>query len=246
MMYLPIAIPSYKRSKIISKKTLRFLNQCKYPSDLITIFVANQEEAANYRADIPSNLYGQIIIGVLGLIEQRKFISDYYKEDEIIAQMDDDVVKIVSPYLTFKQILQKACIELTLNKSGLWGVMPNDDTRKFSDINTMHLTHILGSFFICRNHRNLITTTSEKEDYERSILYFKKYNCVHRYKGAGVRTNYAKTLGGLQQEGRLGRMAEEVKYLSEKYSAYCKPIIKKEMPDLSLNWRATNPSSSPS
>ena len=240
MFLLPIAIPSYRRSKIISKKTLRFLHEVDYPTKLITIFVANQEEAELYKSDISPDLYGQIVTGVLGLKEQRNFISQSYPEDIIIVQMDDDVDRIVCPYLSFQQILQKGYIELTLNNCGLWGIMPNDDGRKMSDVVTTHLTHILGSFFICRNHRDIILTTNEKEDYERSIIYFLRYGSVRRYKGAGVRTKYGINEGGLQQPGRIGRMADESKYLSEKYPTLCKIITKKEMPDLRLNWHATN------
>ena len=241
MFSLPIAIPSYLRHQMISKKTLRFLHDNDYPKELITIFVASYQELQIYESQISSNLYGQIIIGVLGLKEQRNFISNYYPDGEIICQMDDDVDRIVCPYLSFQQILQKAYIELTMNTCGLFGILPKDDTRCFSDSVTTHLTHILGSFFICRNHRDIILTTNEKEDYERSIVYFLRYGSVRRYKGAGVRTRYGINEGGLQQPGRVIRMYNESEYLSEKYPTLCKPILKNELPDLRLNWRG-NPS----
>ena len=241
MFSIPIAIPSYLRHQMISKKTLRFLREVDYPKELITIFVANQEEAELYKSDISPDLYGQIVTGVLGLKEQRNFISQSYPEDIIIVQMDDDVDRIVCPYLSFQQILQKAYIELTMNTCGLFGILPKDDTRCFSDSVTTHLTHILGSFFICRNHRDIILTTNEKEDYERSIVYFLRYGSVRRYKGAGVRTRYGINEGGLQQPGRVIRMYNESEYLSEKYPTLCKPILKNELPDLRLNWRG-NPS----
>ena len=238
MFSIPIAIPSYLRHQMISKKTLRFLREVDYPKELITIFVASYQELQIYESQISSNLYGQIIIGVLGLKEQRNFISNYYPDGEIICQMDDDVDRIVCPYLSFQQILQKAYIELTMNTCGLWGILPKDDTRCFSDSVTTHLTHILGSFFICRNHRDIILTTNEKEDYERSIVYFLRYGSVRRYKGAGVRTRYGINEGGLQQPGRVIRMYNEAEYLSKKYPTLCKPILKNELPDLRLNWRA--------
>ena len=240
MFLLPIAIPSYQRSKMISQKTLRFLHEVDYPTKLITIFVANEEEAELYKSDISPDLYGQIITGVLGLKDQRNFIAQSYPEDIIIVQMDDDVDRIICPYLSFQQILQKAYIELTMNTCGLWGVMPKDDTRCFSDCVTTHLTHILGSFFVCRNHRDIILTTNEKEDYERSIVYFLRYGSVRRYKGAGVRTKYGLNAGGLQQLGRIDRMADGSKYLSEKYPTACKSIVKNDKPDLRLNWHYKN------
>ena len=98
-----IAIPSYKRSKTI--KTLAFLKSVPYPSDKITIFVANDEEAQLYTQDVPKHLYGKIVVGVKGLTEQRNFITAYYPEDIIYIGMDDDVKKIDSnlPFLTLIQ-----------------------------------------------------------------------------------------------------------------------------------------------
>lgn len=240
MFSIPVAIPSYQRSKTISQKTLKFLCENDYPKELITIFVASEEESKIYKSDISSYLYGQIIVGVPGLKPQRNFITQHYAEDEIICCIDDDVDKIVCRYLTFPEILDKAIIELTLNTCGLWGVMPKDDTRCFSDCVTTHLTHILGSFFICRNHKDIICNTEEKEDYERSILYFLRYGSVRRYKGAGVRTKYGINEGGLQQPGRIDRMADGSKYLSEKYPSACKAIVKNDKPDLRLNWHYKN------
>ena len=73
-----IAIPSYKRSDIIQTHTLAVLNKHNINPSHITIFVANQEESDIYTKAIPSSLYNTIVIGVLGLKNQRNFISDYY------------------------------------------------------------------------------------------------------------------------------------------------------------------------
>lgn len=90
-----IAIPSYKRVDIIQKKTLKLLHEHNINPKLIKIFVANQSEYDEYKAQIPSELYGELIIGEIGLKNQRNFISDYYPEGTNIVQMDDDVEKIV-------------------------------------------------------------------------------------------------------------------------------------------------------
>ena len=237
-MYMRIAIPSYQRSTIIGTKTLAFLKGVDYPSELITIFVANEDEYFRYLQDVPSDLYGSLVIGELGLKEQRNFITNYYTNQQLLCCMDDDVDRIVCRNMSFQSLLAKARVDLETQKSGLWGILPKDDTRCFQNKTTTHLAHILGSFYVCKNDKEILTTICEKEDYERSILYFKKYKKVLRFKGAGVRTRYAKTLGGLQQDGRLGRMAEGAIYLCEKYPDLCKRVDKHGMPDLFLNWRA--------
>ena len=235
-MELPeIAIPTYKRSHSI--KTLDYLASVSYPADKITLFVANNEEALLYYRAVPRALYGKLVVGVKGLMEQRNFITLYYPEDTIYIGMDDDVKKIDSP-IPFLTLIQNAVERLNTRKGGLWGVFPNDDKRRYSDDTTTHLTFIIGSFFVCRNHKDILITYAEKDDYERSILYFKRYGEIYRYRGAGVSTTYHKGEGGLQEEGRLARMEAGVLNMIQRYPDFCKRSDKKDMPDISLNWRA--------
>lgn len=236
-MNLPVAIPSYQRSTSISQKTLAFLASAGYPADKITIFVASQDESVKYHQDVSRELYGKIVIGVPGLAEQRNFITAYYPEGQIYLGMDDDIRKIDSPYKDFRGIVTDAVARIETGEGGLFGVLPNDDKRRYTDDTTSHLTHIIGSFFICKNHREILVTHTEKDDYERTILYFKRYGKVFRYRGAGVATSYCGGRGGLQQEGRSERMLEGVLNLVSRYPGLCKRKDKKGMPDVTLNWR---------
>jgi hypothetical protein len=238
-MELPeVAIPSYRRYDTISSKTLAFLASVSYPADKITIFVADDEEAELYYKNVPRRLYGRLVVGVKGLMEQRNFITQFYPEDCIYIGMDDDVKKIDSS-LHFIVLIENAVKKLEERKGGLWGVFPNDDKRRYADETTSHLTFIIGSFFVCRNHKDIQITYTEKDDYERSILYFKKYGEVYRYKGAGISTTYKKGEGGLQSDGRLFNMEEGVINLLNRYPGYCVRKNKKGMPDVALNWRAS-------
>ena len=238
--YPKVAIPSYQRADIITYTTLAFLHREGYPVSKIHIFVASEAERTEYVEKIPRHLYSQIILGVLGLKEQRAFISNFFPENEILVQLDDDVrgIKFKEPE-TFLELVQKGCEYLSggLPQGGLFGVLPNDDGRKMQARTTYHLTHILGSFFICRNRRDLLPTTTHKEDFERSILYFQRYGAVARYKGAGVITKYAETPGGLQQEGRRQQMLEEINYLLHTYPRCVKYVLKAKGPDMILDWR---------
>ena len=237
-----VAIPSYKRAQTISKKTLSFLRDSRYPADRIHIFVADEEEFKEYNRLVSENLYGELIVGVKGLKEQRNFISSFYPEDEIIIQMDDDVITIKSilPFLTLVEIGVNSLYGRT---AGLWGVLPNDDGRRFKDATTSHLAHILGSFFIIRNHRDIQMTYTEKEDMERSIVYFRRYGKVLRYQNAGVATTYRKGEGGLQMPGRLDRIKLEIARFHQEYPEYVKSVEKKGVPDIVLKWRILQSSS---
>jgi len=98
-----IAIPSYNRHDIIQKKTLKLLNTHNISNNKINIFVSDKEQYDLYTSSIPKNLYNTIIIGVLGLKNQRNFIMNYYPEGTHIVQMDDDVDKIMELTTTHKQ-----------------------------------------------------------------------------------------------------------------------------------------------
>lgn len=204
---------------------------------MITLFVASEEEKIAYERATPENLYGQIVIGKVGLMEQRNFIRDFYGEGQILCQMDDDVRAIKSMGENFQEIIERGIRELE-RECGLFGVLPNDDARRFKNDTTYHLTHILGSFFILRNHKDIECSYTEKEDYERSILYFRRYGRVARYRGAGVLTTYDKGSGGLIADDRQLRMKEGAERLARMYPQFCQEVIKRDKPDLILNWRA--------
>lgn len=91
MTYI-IAIPTYQRTEDITKKTLSVLKKYKIPKKKIYIFVANQTEKESYTKVLKNNY--QIIIGKLGLGNQRNFIRNYFPEKTKIVSMDDDIEEI--------------------------------------------------------------------------------------------------------------------------------------------------------
>jgi len=237
MTSLPeVAIPSYRRSETIVAKTLSFLHHSRYPSNRITIFVANRDEEATYLAAIPKDLYHRIIVAAPGLSAARNCISAYYPEGEWILQIDDDVRGLKGGELL--PWLASAIPRAEAAGAELAGIMPNSNSMNFSDKWTTHLTHIIGAFFLVKNRRSIHCSRCEKEDYERSILYFKRTGAVLRYKGMGVITKYNQGGGGLQYENRSWRMREGAVALSQEHPMFCKMIEKKGMADISLNWRA--------
>jgi hypothetical protein len=236
---LRIAIPSYGRPRVIQNKTLRYLRLQDYDVDKILIFVASEEERHIYEREVPRHLYGELVVGRLGLKEQREFISDYLEEDEIYISFDDDVSDLkLMPGYTLYDLIQDAKDVIGTRQSGLYGILPNSDTRRFKDSVTTHLAHILGAFYICRNHRNLKVTRTAKEDYERSILYFLRYGHIFRSRRGGVETKYLAGNGGIPAENRRAREEQGIQYLTMTYPALCRRKDKGNHPDLELFWRA--------
>jgi hypothetical protein len=239
MEYPQLVIPTYNRYNSIAHKTLAFLKSVDFPADKITLFVSDKDQEALYLTNVPRTLYGTIEVGVKGLMEQRNYITAFYPEDTILISMDDDVKKIDLQSLSFQGLIKMALERLRTHKGGLFGVLPNDDARRYSEKTTTHLAFILGSFHIYRNHKDIVLSCPEKHDYERSVQYFQRYEEVYRYRGAGVETTYRKGDGGLNTSDRRLRQEQGIKLLLQKYPGYVKRKDKKGNPDVLLDWRAT-------
>lgn len=240
-----VVIPSYERYLTIGNNTLRYLESIKYPREKILVFVANEEQEKLYTDWLEPHQYGKIIVGVLGLSNQRNFITKYLEQDEVFISFDDDVQKIrMLPEYTFYSMLQEACKQIREGIVGLAGCLPNDDGRRFKNNYTLHLAHILGAFYICKNDRakqlvSIPGVCEGKEDYFRTIQYFLAFGNILRFQYAGVQTLYRNPDGGIEQTGRKDRDEIACQYLVARYPSLCKRIYKKSgFPDVILNWRA--------
>ena len=225
-----IAIPSYKRSDIIQSKTLATLNRHHINSANIHIFVANSTEYQHYKQQIPKHLYGRLIIGELGLKNQRNFINTYYPEGTHIVEMDDDLDEIIQlhirpihnkPYhttvspeaarkaanyvqpITNLNLFIKNAFKLCMeNGAYLWGVYPVGNPYFMTDTVTSDLRFIVGPLWgiINRHADDLSLTVDEKENTQRTLQYYVKDGSVIRFNNISIITKYYKTPGGMQAE----------------------------------------------
>lgn len=233
--YPRVVIPSYNRPEMLRQKTFRFLMSVEYPIDYIFVFVASEAESERYRKALPELPTHNIIVGVLGLGNQRNFITDFLPDEEIYISMDDDITDIKTPYKPFRDVIQQGLVAIHKRETGLFGVRPNDNGLCLKDKTTTHLSHIVGAFFMIRNHKEL-RVSMYLEDYERTILYFLRYRKILRYNGAGVATKYLGTSEGV--ENVLIRQEQGVVEICNRFPGLCSKIIKRRgWPDVSLNWR---------
>ena len=233
-----IAIPSYKRSEQISLKTLHVLSESNIPSEKIFIFVANNDEKKLYYKNVDSSLYNKIIVGVVGLRNQRNFICDYYDEGTRIVQIDDDIEEIaqmiegetkkmhrlnkVVNLNTFFNDAFECCND---NQANLWGVYPVYNAYFMNKKITTDLRYIVGCLFgiINRKIPELKLTLNEKEDFERTILHFNLDSSVIRYNDIVIKTKYY-AAGGMLAEDK-DRKVEALKNatnLVDRFPMYCK------------------------
>ena len=235
-----IAIPSYKRHEVLEKKTLKMLREGKVEASCITIFVVNKEEKDIYSKTIDESLYDKIVVGEIGITNQRNFIKNYYDVGDYVVSLDDDL-----EYISHMHMNNTLCkvedldtffntnYELLL-KTGLflWGVYPvhNAFFMKANFQTRDDLRFIIGLChgFIVREDRLLLSPYAEsKEDIEQSILYYIKDGGVLRLEKYSAKTKFH-SKGGLGEfKDRLKPARNAAVYLMEQYPEFAKVWFRK-------------------
>jgi len=228
-----IAIPTYKRYNLIKNKTIKLLNHYNIDKYIIYIFVANEEEYTKYKLELPDH---NIIIGELGIKNQREYIKHYFNVGECILFMDDDidgVLELNKEAQLYKLddldiFIKFAFDECIDTNSYLWGVYPvnNPYFMKTRPKINNKLSFILGTFYgqIIRHSPDLITNVDEKEDVENSILHFTKDKIITRFEYITIKTKYYNTNGGISSMSNdrdaVNKLSAE--YLDKHYSNFGK------------------------
>ena len=219
-----VAIPSYNRADSITNKTLSYLLKGGVSPSKISIFVANKTQEKMYSLVVPVSI--KIVIGKLGIANQRKFISHYYPVDTYIISMDDDVEELQmlrgDKLVSVKNVdafFKRAYSLLKKERRFIWGIYPVRNAFFMYNTLTTGLKFIIGVTFgyINRRLKRLEPSSKSegKEDYEQSILYYKEDGGVLRFNNITHKTKF-NALGGLgidRQE--MNKRAAE--YLHEKY-----------------------------
>lgn len=230
-MSFVVAIPSYNRVATLRAKTLFLLAQYNIPKELITIFVANTDELALYKEGIPEELYGSIVVGVKGLMEQRNFIEQYYPLDTHIVYFDDDVTALLElkggslvPLTSLVNLIYKGFMECIAHKFHLWGVCAVPNGFFMKDIIHTNLKFIPGWFYGIINRRIPLTlsykdtTLVYKEDYQRTLQNAVLDGGVIRFSFVAAKTSIG-AKGGLDTKvkDRLESNRLSCKFLMETY-----------------------------
>jgi hypothetical protein len=205
-----VAIPSYKRHEAIKEKTLATLMRYGIPASKITVFVANKEEEALYKTSLDPRTYGKIVVGVKGMHDIRNFITGYYPIGTKIVNIDDDIKGFLEyddgtkrkerPLRSLISTIHRGFAECAKAGTALWGVYPVANGYFMKPKVSTDLRYIIGSFWGCINPglKEIEITTEYKEDYQRSILYYKKFGAVVRLNMVAPISAYYTEAGGMQ------------------------------------------------
>ncbi len=232
-----VVIPSYKRSKNISDKTLHVLNSKKVSPKNIFIFVANEEEKKDYAREVDKKLYNKLIVGVKGLRNQRNFITKYYPNGKHIVELDDDIEEVsqmiegktkedrkLKPVNNLDAFFKDAFKKCAEYGAYLWGVYPVYNAFFMSKKITHDLRFVVGPLWgkINRHDKDLVLHRDEKEDVERTLRHYDKDKSVIRFNDIAIKTKFYTTPGGYQaaNKDRKKEALKSAKYLARIYPRY--------------------------
>ena len=241
-----VVVPSYNRVEIFKEKTLALLKDYNIPKDKIYVFVANEEQKKMYDEGIGSDV-GHVIVGVKGLVPVRNFIFDYFPKGQALVSFDDDVkgfLKMINPKKavkldSLKEMINRGFSECDKAGAKFWGVYPVANPFFMKQSVSTDFKFVIGSFWGCYNPGKEIQTpygTGEKEDYQRTILFWERDKVIVRLNDVAIQTGTYKTPGGLQEGDRLEREKKTVDSMLKKWPEYIKPnpSRKSKFPELRL------------
>ena len=232
-----ICIPSYKRHTIIADKTLKCLESID--KSIIKIFVVEEEYYLYQEAT--QGKY-EIIVGEKGLINQRNFIENYFPQGTHIVFLDDDIssidLSIQFPLgINLADFFRLAFEETISRQAFIWSVYPvfNPFFREKRQPITEGLVTCIGAFYGIINRPNdndlklkMIEFNDNKEDVERSILYYKKDGKTIRFNQVGFQTKYYGKVGGMGTlKERMPDIIIATQKMNELYEEYGKLHIRK-------------------
>lgn len=233
-----IAIPSYKRAEKCGEKTLTTLSKMGIPKSLITVFVV-AEDLDEYKKTLNPDHYDKLVVGEIGIIQQRRFITQYYPEGQYVVSVDDDITEIDLSLLeeptSLLDFINNAFVDCTKHGSYIWGVYPVYNTffreKLKKDLST-ELAFIIGSFygFINRPNNPALETENRivvKGDVLTSILYYILDGVVLRYNRVATKQNFYSVggLGGLTQ--RIEYSQNAAKWINDRYPEFTRINVRK-------------------
>jgi hypothetical protein len=241
-----VAIPTYKRYNEITTKTLPTLKRGKVDKKRIYVFVANKSEEKLYKEKMDPNTYHKIVVGKKGLVQQRRYISQYFPAGKKIVSMDDDVQNMIQlkrdgnlkKISNLDTLFKRFFNTLTKHNLYLWGVYPVKNNMFMSHKKTTDLRFVIGVVhgYINRHSKDLYPSMKSvsKEDIEQSILFYLKDKGVLRFNDITFTTKF-NAPGGLGQDRfKMNKNAQE--YLVKTYPGIAKAKFRPDgTPEITLN-----------
>ena len=249
-----VCIPTLQRSTTIANKTLKVLSDKLVSPSRIFLFVASEIEYDDYMKNVPNKLFNKIIIGEYGIKNQRNFITNYFEENICILEMDDDLKDInyllpgiekkfneIYPILDLHNFILEAFNNLIEKNAYTFGCYPVNNPYFMTNKITTDLRFLMGGFFgfINRHNQDLLLELNEKDDFERTLQYYKMDGSVFRFWNISHETVTRKGKGGMQAENkdRNFEAKKSAEYLIKHFPEYISKLWykgKEKHPEIKL------------
>jgi len=252
MIDYAIAIPSYKRTETIKKKTLKVLESYNIDPKKITIFVANDEEYKAYSNSLKDTPYNNLVIGVPTIGAQRNFIERWYPEGTNLMMFDDDIEEVQKKISEQKlgrvedlenEIILKGFEECQKVGAKTFGIYAAANAYFMKERIYTKLCYIIASMFgvIVQHNDDLIRVTNHGEDYEYSIRQYILNGSVVRFDNYTVKSKYYGEEGGLQTIRTKEYVHDSIKKIAEMYPNLCTMYIRETTGMAELRLKDTRP-----
>lgn len=241
-----IAIPSYKRANLLKNVTLKTLERYGADRNRITIFVANEQEAEDYKAVLEGY---RIVVAEIGQLNAYRFYHrEYYKKGTPLLNLDDDIYDIqqrndqdkLEPYDgTLDELVSLGFDLCEASGAKMWGINPVNNAFFMRDWAVIGLRYICGNFYgnyagdpaiIGEDRPSLL---SSGDDYETTIRSFMANGAVARIDWLTPKTQYFAKNGGIDSEvidkgydNRQQEHTEELQAIINRYPDLTSPQVK--------------------
>lgn len=249
MIDYAVAIPSYKRPKTIKQKTLQVLESHNIPPELVTIFVADEEEEDIYKESLKDHRYGKnIVVGVPTIGAQRNFIERWYPEGTKLMMFDDDIEEVqrrqdsktlVPIDNLYEEIIKYGFEQCEEVGAKTFGIYAASNAYFMKDRVYTKLCYIIASMFgvIVDHDDYLLRETNHGEDYEYSMRQYVKHGVLCRLDNYTVKSNYYKEEGGLQTIRTKDYVRNSIEQIAAMFPDLCTMYIRETTGHAELRMR---------
>jgi len=231
-----IAIPTIHNPVLLRDTTLNILKAYRVPSAKITVFVPSASQEQIYKSVLLPNTYGRIWnTSTTTLADLYNRIYSYYTPGTQVVFIKDCIQYILEenpllrPLKSFLALCKLGFLTCEKEGSSFWGVSPTISTMKQTITTSLQYIpgRLWGTYIPLPSVIHL--TQNHKEDYERTIQYYKADKAV-------IRLNMACAVE-CKQPIDLPGLRSSIQALLQIYPEYV--TLKKSDP-LNIQFRAQN------
>lgn len=245
------AVPTYRRAETLAQKTLPMLERFGVLDQTI-IFLSDPEEGDEYAAACGGV---RLVAGRLGVGPNRNLIHHFYPEGERVLSVDDDLTGVLArrnekllEHLDADEFAEIVEAGFDAAAGGLWGVHPVPNAyfqRPKISRDLRYIAAGLYGFTSRRGDHSLDVTLEDKEDFERSILYYLADGYVTRLNWISIRTAGYHGAGGMQVTRTPERVDASARDLAARYPHLCKLNLSKKSGWAEVRLRDARPVAAP-